>query len=60
MRKYIGPLPQYNELRTRKVFAWLPIRIGNHRVSLEYYLVIEEYIRGMPFDGWIERRKEMK
>ena len=59
MRRYIGRLPQYGDSRIREVFAWFPTRIGEHSVWLERYLVVEEYIRGMPCDGWSERCKEL-
>ena len=59
MRKHIGPLAQYGDTRIREVFAWFPTRIGVHSVWLERYRVVEQFIRGMPCDGWSELRKEL-
>lgn len=51
--------PKNGQRRRRKVFAWLPTQIGDVRLWLESYIVVEEFNEVIGTGGWIEIEREL-
>ncbi len=60
--KTVKPVPKYGDIRTRRVFAWLPTEVEDHTVWLEQYQVTEKYYEGDGYSGanyWRELSREL-
>jgi len=42
--KYTPTTPKPNDVRFKRVFAWLPKQVGGNVVFLEYYEVLQAYL----------------
>lgn len=54
MRWRAPRIPKHSEWRTKTLFAWLPVRIGDQYVWLERYEVQQNY---MAVHGWVTQHK---
>lgn len=56
----VKPEPREGQVRMRSAFAWLPTKVGQHTVWLEFFGVWEIYgVDGYPRSGWQETRREV-
>jgi hypothetical protein len=51
-------IPKHGEQRKLTKFAWFPVKLDDHRIWWEYYLLRQHYNRSYDC-GWVTDRKEM-